>query len=269
MAITALIGTILSAILTGLQFVGHAVTAALVALSTWILAALQYVGLWVKDFALASWGAIKGIYTHVLKPLAGKVEDLFGWARRTYQRFIRPVLDWMERVQATIDKIYRRFFRPILATLSALRALLAITRLNQTAWGRRLDDSLAGLEARLASVFVYIQRVVNESISRVMLRIEEIDRLLSAPEIARRLLADTRGLITAWWRDQIQPLTPEGRRRLATLKARKPLDEDRTALVTYLTRQRGDYLGQIVALSALTRQVAEGGRRPPVERTDG
>lgn len=153
-------------------------------------AAVQYAAAqsaWVQSWTKALFGGL----TSALKNIFARVMALWQWVQRTWlghivngiyqklKRIFLAVQGELKRVMAIIqayEKLVRyyeqRILMPILNVIQALRRTLVIFRIFHFRFATRLDQYLAGVEGRLARMFLFYQKELNKIIDALDLIVD-------------------------------------------------------------------------------------------------
>jgi hypothetical protein len=137
------------------------------------------------------------LWTKILKPFFKKIEALIARLHRIYNRILKPILDQIAKQRRFIRRIYEIYFRPVLETIQALRLFLALTRLNQTAFGRALDRRLSSLEAKVAAPITAALRTINDQ-ARMLNVILGVDLLFQDVTHIRSIVKSLGGIENAF-----------------------------------------------------------------------
>lgn len=105
---------------------------------------------------------IQRIWQNILKPLLTRLKEIIERLHRIYNRIIKPILAAIERQRQLIRRIYNIYFRPILVVITEIRVFLRITRLNQTAFGKALDNRLGKLESKVYAPIALALKQLND-----------------------------------------------------------------------------------------------------------
>ena len=211
-----------------------------------------------RDLFSVNYNLLRDIHSGVIKPIFGKLTQWALWLQTVYKRFISPIVSWLKRITRALQHFYKAFIRPMLEAISLLRTFLSLTRLNQTSWGKALDDNLAKLSNEIAGRFLLVQSFVNGLASRVQLIDDQITRLLNTPALIVNLFQQLGALASAFWNDQIKQVTTNGRMILVELKLKPPLVEKQRELKSFIVKGPSTLLPDILKQSDRAMRVARG-----------
>jgi len=165
--------------------------------------------------------------------LLGELQNLFGWALNTLKKLFSPLLaflrhlkdtwlgqhlihiwEWLKRIYARAkdyeqrvkevldrlkkiqDQIYNQSIKPIMDLIQRVRRVLLVFKIFHIKFAEKLDKDLAGLEGRIAKVFLDVRASMNKLIDYMNLILDPFG-LIHKGLLLRSVLQTPGGIIDA------------------------------------------------------------------------
>ena len=90
-----------------------------------------------------------------------KIWNLLNGILDRLRKFFKPLIDFLRKMKAIQDAYFNLYIRPIFDFIQRLRRILVVFRLFHFKWAAKLDQDLAGIEAKIAAQFLAAQRQIN------------------------------------------------------------------------------------------------------------
>lgn len=163
---------------------------------------------------LATFKALKPLWTRVLKPGLKHLGRLTARFLELFDRVMRPIYKVLHRIRAILNSIYERFLLPVIALIQVIRVMLSFLRITRIGLFRRLDEKMAALQGKLFAPIAFLLRqtsVIAGHLNLVMTARFFLQRLIFLNSSIRHI-DDT---LKIWWEAQRGGVTDAERSRLA------------------------------------------------------
>lgn len=137
-----------------------------------ILSALELVFNFFYKLLVDVYHGLRWLWEIVVKGFLTKVLHLYTRVRDFLQRVFGPILRILRRLQQIYRDYFRRIILPIINLIQHVRQVLLIFRVLHFKFAQKLDNYLAGLEARIVHNFLFIMQTLNSVISTISLVID-------------------------------------------------------------------------------------------------
>jgi hypothetical protein len=162
-------------------------------------------------------GAMKRIWEKIIKPLIQHIHDLTRRLADLIDRVLTPYFEWIRRVRQQIMDLYVKVVMPVLNVIHKIRKALAILRLANIEFAKKLDDKLAKIEGKLTRPIQVALEKLNDH-GRIINTILNIQNILQEPLFTRTLSRYGANIVNAWWTTQTRERTGDEERRARELR---------------------------------------------------
>ena len=219
---------IISAIVTGLEWLFGQI----VDIATTIASVLVLVWNAISPIFSHVWGALKGVWSSVLRPFFGKVEKWFTQLRAWWDRWAKPVTNLLQKIIKYERLIYDATIGPILATISTLQKLLVLLHLDRTKIGAKLAKALGTAYNDLNGIWQLLTQKLNEVINAIQRVILNVDGLLRVDLMVKSVYQSFKSRWSVWGYKTLRQLSPQGRELLEAFRLQPTIAEHRQAFIS-------------------------------------
>jgi hypothetical protein len=181
------------------------------ATATFLLGQIQSVFSWLTGHLRDIGNALVKWAKHLKDTALGHLlTNMWQWLKRIYERakkWEQQIVDVINKLKKIQDQIYQVSIKPLMDFIQRLRRVLLIFRIFHFKFAQRLDADLAGLESRIARVFLDTRRELNRVINYLNLIMDPFG-LIRRGLLIKSALQSVGGIIAITQTAQLGSLTP-------------------------------------------------------------